>query len=71
MGDSGTKAEMQRPAESDRSRSRRVLVLAPFGQDAPIISRQLRTAGFETRICTGVGDLCREMQGQASQAVVP
>jgi two-component sensor histidine kinase len=48
----------------------RVLVLAPFGRDAPLAAAVLREAGLAAEACADLDALCRELGRGAGLAVV-
>ncbi len=45
----------------ERKSEERVLILAPFGQDAPIMSALLDGHGYAAAVCDATSDLCREI----------
>lgn len=50
--------------------SERILVLAPLWRDAEVICQTLGKAGFETRLCTDMLELSKEIQAGAGAVVV-
>lgn len=50
--------------------SERVLVCAPFGRDAELISREIRLAGMESVVCGTVQDICAGLSEGAATALL-
>ena len=48
----------------------RVLLLAPLGDDAKILSRILSASGFETITCVSISDLCKMIEEGAGAAII-
>lgn len=53
-----------------KPRSGLVLVIAPIGRDAELISQQLEAAGIQTEICKDVEDLCSRIPEDAAVIVM-
>jgi len=43
----------------------RVIIIAPVGQDAEAMAASLDTKGFETQICHGLDEYCRQITDSA------
>lgn len=54
----------------DVIRDERVLVLAPYGGDAPLLHRILSRAGLDVQECGDPADLCREIRAGAAAALL-
>lgn len=54
----------------NNERELRVLVMAPFGQDAPAIAEFLTKRGWPTRICSGAAECCAEINCGAGALVL-
>lgn len=54
----------------DDKNSRRVLLHAPFGRDAALISRVLREAGIEAEVCLTIDQVCVEILQGAGALLV-
>ena len=52
------------------SASKLVLILAPTGRDAVAAEQQLRAAGLESAVCSGMADLLSHLRGGAGVALV-
>ena len=50
--------------------SERILILAPHGRDAEVASQLLQEAGWATRICSDLANLCLELSNGAATAVI-
>ncbi|HEY0049039.1 MAG TPA: ATP-binding protein [Pyrinomonadaceae bacterium] len=51
--------------KGQNKREERILVLAPTGRDAELSARFLGEAGLTSKICGGIGELCREISENA------
>ncbi len=49
-----------------KHKGERVIIIAPVGNDAVAIAELLHTRGFETQICQGLNECCRQITDSAS-----
>ena len=52
------------------NREQRILVLAPVGRDGPLARRALEEAGMDGYLCTGMSELCAELELGAGAALL-